>query len=390
MGNLSCCKQAVPCKSPVVEDYVEFASVHAGEVTINGVNKNITGFKLSASGDNKDTDASASTVEESQGGETQTEVGVQMMLENVPKTVLFGGGKDCTARLWDLEHGESIIGFKGHSRAVTCVAIEWDGLHLITGSADHSLKVWNRATGDIIKELQGHRGGITCVAVNWQRSRALSGSSDCSVCLWDMTNGNCIQELKGHLGSISCLDVEWDQSQVLTGSYDCSLRMWVSSNYGYKQVSKITFDCVQCVDVDWAHMLALSASFNTLRLWDLSKGVSTLDLRGHINTVTCVRAEWESRKAVSASTDRTLRVWNLATGEALLELSSHHGTITNLEVSWPVQRCLSASKDGTLRLWDLESGECLEVFVVSSKSQVQCFAVDWSKLRHLMRRVDSV
>ena len=56
-----------------------------------------------------------------------------------------GAGEDKTVRLWDARTGQEIRKFKGHSEAVTCVAISPDGKSAVSGSADRTLRLWQLA-----------------------------------------------------------------------------------------------------------------------------------------------------------------------------------------------------------------------------------------------------
>jgi WD40 repeat protein len=56
---------------------------------------------------------------------------------------------------------------------------------------------------------------------------------------------------------------------------------------------------------------ALSASWDkTLRLWELSTGVTTRRFVGHTNDVLSVSFSADNRQIVSGSRDRTIKLWN--------------------------------------------------------------------------------
>jgi WD40 repeat protein len=56
---------------------------------------------------------------------------------------------DCTAQLWNLEHGQPISSPLQHLNSVSCVSFSTDGL-LITGCDDCNAYIWDAAA--IIKE----------------------------------------------------------------------------------------------------------------------------------------------------------------------------------------------------------------------------------------------
>ena len=56
---------------------------------------------------------------------------------------------------------------------------------------------------------------------------------------------------------------------------------------------------------------ALSASWDkTLRLWELSTGITTKRFVGHSNDVLSVSFSADNRQIVSGSRDRTIKLWN--------------------------------------------------------------------------------
>ena len=66
---------------------------------------------------------------------------------------------------------------------------------------------------------------------------------------------------------------------------------------------------VQVISSDGAY--ALSASWDkTLRLWELSTGITTRRFVGHTNDVLSVSFSADNRQIVSGSRDRSIKLWN--------------------------------------------------------------------------------
>ena len=51
-------------------------------------------------------------------------------------------GQDRTLRLWDLDTGEEVKSFTGHTGEVVSVAVHPDGKRVVTGSRDKTARVW--------------------------------------------------------------------------------------------------------------------------------------------------------------------------------------------------------------------------------------------------------
>lgn len=101
---------------------------------------------------------------------------------------------------------------------------------------------------------------------------------------------------------------------------------------------------------------------------DEAGGKSTLSRRSgarletfseHASGVQACVMSPDSRRIVSASSDRMLRVWNVIAGEIQLILDGHRATITALAMSADGRRLVSGAENGELCLWDLESGKVL-------------------------------
>ena len=71
----------------------------------------------------------------------------------------------------------------------------------------------------------------------------------------------------------------------------------------------LTLRFLQVISSDGAY--ALSSSWDkTLRLWELSSGVTTRRFVGHQNDILSVSFSADNRQIVSGSRDRTIKLWN--------------------------------------------------------------------------------
>jgi WD40 repeat protein len=89
----------------------------------------------------------------------------------------------------------------------------------------------------------------------------------------------------------------------------------ISSPTAYVDWNGGLFKCVksnfygQVISSDGAY--ALSSSWDkTLRLWELSTGITTRRFVGHTNDVLSVSFSADNRQIVSGSRDRTIKLWN--------------------------------------------------------------------------------
>ena len=75
----------------------------------------------------------------------------------------LSGSRDRTLRLWDLQTGQLLRTFAGHTEGVSAVSVSSDGRHALSGSRDRTLKLWDLATGQVLHTLAGHEGMVYAV-----------------------------------------------------------------------------------------------------------------------------------------------------------------------------------------------------------------------------------
>ena len=166
--------------------------------------------------------------------------------------------------------------------------------------------------------------------------------------------------LAGHSLRVNAVAVTSDGRRAVSASEDNSLKLWDLK----KGIELHTFTGHSAPVNDVVilpgdqKMLSISDD-HTVRVWRLETGEELLCLVGHSHLVNAVAVTRDGKKAISAAYDKTLRVWDLETGAALLTLSGHTGWLNAVAVSPDGKRILSASLDKTLKVWDAESGALL-------------------------------
>ena len=79
--------------------------------------------------------------------------------------MLFTGSQDKTARSWHTESGLTVSVFRGHSGAVTCMAVHQ--ANLFTGSWDGTVRCWNsEGENAVVTDSTVYRGleaSVTCI-----------------------------------------------------------------------------------------------------------------------------------------------------------------------------------------------------------------------------------
>ncbi|KAE8286026.1 Guanine nucleotide-binding protein subunit beta-2-like 1 Receptor of activated protein kinase C [Larimichthys crocea] len=209
--------------------------------------------------------------------------------------------------------------------------------------------------------LKGHSGWVTQIATTPQYpDMILSASRDKTIIMWkltrDETNYGIPQRcLKGHSHFVSDVVISSDGQFALSGAWD-----------------------------------------STLRLWDLTNGVTTRQFIGHTKDVLSVAFSADNRQIVSGSRDKTIKlwntlgvckytiqdeghsemvkVWNLANCKLKTNHIGHSGFLNTVTVSPDGSLCASGGRDGQAMLWDLNEGKHLYTLDSGDTITALCFS----------------
>ncbi|NXQ91725.1 STRN4 protein, partial [Nyctibius grandis] len=68
----------------------------------------------------------------------------------------------------------------------------------ITASDDRGIRFLDNRTGQVVHSMVAHLDAVTCLAVDPDGVFLMSGSHDCSLRLWHLARRTCVQELTAH------------------------------------------------------------------------------------------------------------------------------------------------------------------------------------------------
>jgi WD40 repeat protein len=146
---------------------------------------------------------------------------------------LASASLDLTARIWDMETGQSLLTLKGHDDTASEIAVGvWgvafspDGKTVATGASDAAVILWDAETGEARTTLRAHHGLVFSVAFSPDGRLLASSSEDSTVILWDVEKGKLRARLKGHDGWVVCVAFSPDGSTLASASYDTTVRLW--------------------------------------------------------------------------------------------------------------------------------------------------------------------
>ncbi|KAK4704452.1 F-box and WD-40 domain protein MET30, partial [Phenoliferia sp. Uapishka_3] len=309
------------------------------------------------------------------------------------KQLLVSGSADSTIRVWDFGTGE-VYTLRGHTEWVNSVAIWNSNTACATSSGSGSTEGdLGTATNDPEQAKASSKGKFL-----------VSASDDMTIRVWDLYTRECVRVLKGHVAQVQSLRVitadaddgaafpptvttpqpqpsAENRHQVVDGNayegfFDapvtsstlpsCSTSTTPASFLATAQTQTggppgaAAFlhaaampapDVGSLPDLDFAgeaRPRIVSASLdNTIKVWDVEKGVCERTLFGHIEGVWDV--DVDKLRIVSASHDRTLKIWDKDSGRCLHTLVGHTSAVTAITLQ--DQYVISGGDDGSARIW---------------------------------------
>ncbi len=290
--------------------------------------------------------------------------------------VLACGDESGTIQLWDLNEAAktknkvectgtqtSNVFYSEDESLALSVAGSFSKFGRLLPDVDKAIRVWDTSQGRMLCEYHGHTEQVRAVAIDSKAGIVASSGNDRKVRVWRIAGGSDIRVfdrfddpvtqlwLSAESGSVFTVDKDWDGI--------ATLRMWNIERE--ETLWNITVDGIgECWCIDSrCTTIAISKGEELVRVWDIARGMFSLELRGHTSRVRDIVFSPRGRVIFSASDDATIKVWDVGSGECLRTLLGHTGSVRSLAVSGDGHWLISGSDDRTAKLWDLGTGECV-------------------------------
>ena len=376
--------------------------------------------------------------------------GIEKLLLVMSESLLISSGYDNTVRLWDSGSGVGVMTIENEHKC-RFTALQWDSAHmeLLLGDDMGFVYFYNVATEKCIKkerlnddadrasqsirsistvagellvsspgtcsawlvvrdvkysELKGHEGPVISICVNdpssaaaqqrQQRAAAAStalpgregagvvaaggdasgggpsgeapiiysASLDNTIRAYDPYDMTTLTIMREEQSEISCMHVSALSEFVITGNDDGTIRLWNPDSSSTVTLKGHT-NTVTCLDVAvrGSTELLLSAGFDShVGVWDITKRKTSMPrleamLKAHRAEVLCLKANPHGREPtfITAGNDKSIHVWALSNYAQLAQLKGHAEAVTCLALDGNF--LLSGAEDGVVRVWDMHS-----------------------------------
>lgn len=288
-------------------------------------------------------------------------------------------GADWSIRVWDLDTGVEVHELKGMAGGIEAIEMTPDDRYVLAGAKALSkgglLALWDIQSGNIVRKFNGHTKNVHSVSITNGGKKAVSGGSDGMIFIWDVDSGAALKSMRTK--SLTTLAVSPDGnyaaavSETVPGQqpavtiYDLSNGLIVSAFNLYtapqEEISSptgprmITTANVLLFAPNGRHLVTADRG-GMIRIWEVSSGSELLRLEGHSAEVAALTFHPDGIILISGSKDATIRVWDTHSGEVLSILKGHSAGVKALALSSDGRHLFSGSADNTLKVWELDRG----------------------------------
>ncbi|MCA9933857.1 MAG: winged helix-turn-helix domain-containing protein [Anaerolineales bacterium] len=237
---------------------------------------------------------------------------------------VFGVAEDNTLRLWNVETGQEIRRFEGHTDRLWDFDVSGDGRFAISASHDGTVCLWNLDDGtsnvladfspQVPRSIVFSPDGHTILV---GMAKGVSDTPDFSLRLLDAQTGALLHTFSGHTEIVSDVAFSADGRTALSGSHDKLLILWdVATGQELQRfightgaVNQVRFS--PTIDGN-GRQFALSAGLdNLIILWDVETGQPLRIYRGHVGGVMSIAFAPNGSSFFSVALDDSVREWRI-------------------------------------------------------------------------------
>ena len=273
-------------------------------------------------------------------------------------------------RVWNGETGECIVAYGGdlHSpdddTSVLDIDVSKDGSLLIAINDNHTAYIYNLTTGKRTELKGASAAPNNCVRFNKDATLALTNCRDDkaggSAVLWDVSSGNCIREFQGYSQDAHYVDFAHDDRHIMTGGAYGEVRTW-----SIESGDLVNAYQVQSIEYNSEYVREYANPVSGIRYTpdgnqlfiSTNKQFHRIDARSGISLHDYSQTHSGHKKLFSlngermVSMDRRVRLWRLIDGSIL---RTYLGDINKITVDMK-DRLYTTSDDNLIQRWLIPS-----------------------------------
>jgi WD40 repeat protein len=279
-----------------------------------------------------------------------------------------------------LIHEKNLL-YQAHTAEIKSLEISQDGKRFLTASDDSTIKEWDIETSVCIRTYIGHSKSVNNAIYSSDGKKVLSVSYDKTIKEWDVETGECINTYKVDHRKTTSIVYNPNNQKILTGA----TRLWLDE-FDREQGGVVhnVYECDFEMDgnaliysPDGKRILATSDDKKGIfKEWDITnikekvsyekENIIEIEcskiFHAHSSYVNSLTYSPDSKKILSASSDKTIKEWDVKTGKCLHTYQGHSAPVTSAFYDPDGKKIISSSCDKTIRQWDVESKACLNIY----------------------------
>ena len=284
---------------------------------------------------------------------------------------LVTGGRDRTAKLWEVATGREMRTFLGHEGTVQALCFTPDGKYIATGSTDNTVKLWNILNTELIRTYKV-KDRVTSIDFTSDGKYIVIGGYDWYGKIFETETGKFIRDFKVSpdkgLGTGIKVQVSKDDKNILV-SEDNRKAIIVDFETGEKKTVLKSVEKGSCGGCGtFAKYLpdenyVISGTRNgPLVLWNLKTGKKVKTYIEKQKDVSSVDISPDG-KTILISDKNNVTFFNRLSGKKIRTVNAHKKEINSASFSPDGKYFITASDDGTAKLRRTSNGKLVRTFV---------------------------
>jgi WD40 repeat protein len=274
-------------------------------------------------------------------------------------TLLASGLEQGIVSVLDVQAGDLIRTFQGHTNIVRSVAFSPCGNMIASGADDNTIRIWNISMGWCECCLEGHSRTVSAVCWSETGDRVISGSDDSTIRVWSVSSRTCSSIIPGY-GMLTSVAIFHDF--IASGSWNGRVNLYDSGSGDVVQtISANTW--IDSVQFSTHGDKIMYTHGNSASVWDLGTKthLSTIRYNGHH-----ARFSPDGTRVASGS-DNFVKIWKSERGDSDSNAVDHHFQKVmdfHFALDGQLVACRSHRdvKTWDIKICDTTSGECLLTF----------------------------
>lgn len=283
---------------------------------------------------------------------------------------LVTGGRDKTAKLWDVATAREMRTYIGHNATVRTITFSPDGKTFATGSNDKTVKLWDMASGKLLKTFKGDNR-ITSVVFTSDAKHIIFGGYSKTAKIYDVFANKLTREFKvkpnTSTGTGIDIKISKNNKEILV-SEDNRQAILVDFATGkikktYKSVEKGSCGgCGTFAKFSPNEKYIIMASHNgPLVIFNKKTGLVIKTIIKDIDNISSIDISNDGNK-ILLSEGKEIFTYNFS-GKLLKKIKAHKKEINYAEFSPSGKYIISASNDGSAILWKASSEKKNKTFI---------------------------